>query len=100
MLSKSSIKWRQRPDMTFAVDLDVKHQFKQTNKNLSRLTDECLVTSIKNFLVLFLQKDLYVRVDFRHSLSRHIIEPVGEKTNTLGSDPVRHKPGCIVTEDG
>ena len=24
--------WRQRPDMTIAVDWDVKHQFKQTNK--------------------------------------------------------------------
>ena len=31
MLGKSSIKWRQRPDMTIAVDWDVKHQFKQTN---------------------------------------------------------------------
>ena len=29
---KSPIKWRQRPDMTIAVDWDVKHQFKQTNK--------------------------------------------------------------------
>ena len=29
---KSPIKWRQRPDMTFDVDWDVKHQFKQTNK--------------------------------------------------------------------
>ena len=27
-------------------------------------------------------------------------EPVHEKTNTLGSDQVRHKPGCTVTEDG
>ena len=34
MLGKSPIKWRQRPDMTFAVDWDVKHQFKQTNKNI------------------------------------------------------------------
>ena len=32
MLDKSSIKWRQRPDMTIGVDLIVKHQFKQTNK--------------------------------------------------------------------
>ena len=31
-LGKSPIKWRQRPDMTLAVDWDVKHQFKQTNK--------------------------------------------------------------------
>ena len=27
-------------------------------------------------------------------------EPVREKTNNLGSDKVRHKPGCTVTEDG
>ena len=32
MLGKSPMKWRQRPDMTIAVDWDVKHQFKQTNK--------------------------------------------------------------------
>ena len=28
MLGKSPIKWGQRPDMTIAVDWDVKHQFK------------------------------------------------------------------------
>ena len=27
-------------------------------------------------------------------------EPVREKTNNLGSDQVRHKPGCTVTEKG
>ena len=32
MLVKSPIKLRQRPDMTIAVDWDVQHQFKQTNK--------------------------------------------------------------------
>ena len=31
MLGKSPIKWRLCPDMTLAVDWDVKHQFKQTN---------------------------------------------------------------------
>ena len=31
LLAKSPIKWRQRPDMTIAVDLNVKHNFKQTN---------------------------------------------------------------------
>ena len=30
ILDESPIKWRQRPDMTLAVDWDVKHQFKQT----------------------------------------------------------------------
>ena len=28
-----------------------------------------------------------------------IYEPVREKNNNLGSDQVRHKPGCTVTED-
>ena len=27
-------------------------------------------------------------------------ESVGAKTNNLGSDQVRHKPACAVTEDG
>ena len=29
-----------------------------------------------------------------------INEPVREKTNNLGSEQVRLKPGCTVTEDG
>ena len=29
-----------------------------------------------------------------------LFEPVHEKTNNLGSDQVRLKPGCTVTEDG
>ena len=29
-----------------------------------------------------------------------LYEPVREKTNNLGSDQVRHKPGCTVAEDG
>ena len=33
MLGTSPIKWRQRPDTTIAVDLDVKHHFKQ-NKSV------------------------------------------------------------------
>ena len=31
---------------------------------------------------------------------RSEIEPVREKTDNLGSDQVRHKPDCTVTEDG
>ena len=27
-------------------------------------------------------------------------DPVREKTNNLGFDQVRHKPGCTSTEDG
>ena len=34
MLGKSPTKWRQRLDMTIAVDWDVKRQFKQINKLL------------------------------------------------------------------
>ena len=29
-----------------------------------------------------------------------LCEPVHEKTNNMGSDQVRHKPACTVTEDG
>ena len=29
-----------------------------------------------------------------------VYEPVREKTNNLGSDQVRHRPGCTVPEDG
>ena len=29
-----------------------------------------------------------------------INEPVREKTNNLGSNQARHKPGCTLTEDG
>ena len=32
--SKRPIKWRQRPDMTIAVDYDVKHLFKQKSHNV------------------------------------------------------------------
>ena len=32
MLGKSPIKWKQRPDMTIAVDWGVKHQFKQSSR--------------------------------------------------------------------
>ena len=33
ILGKSPIKWRQRPDMTLAVDWVIKHQFKQIQKD-------------------------------------------------------------------
>ena len=36
MLGKSPIKWRQRPDMTTAVDWDVKHKFKQIDIRKTR----------------------------------------------------------------
>ena len=37
--------------------------------------------------------DTHVKVKF-------LYESVHEKTNNFGSDQVRHKPGCIFTEDG
>ena len=42
-LGKSPIKWRKRPDMTIAVDWDVKHKFKQTNKSFVCLLKTCSV---------------------------------------------------------
>ena len=47
MFGRSLIKWRQHPDMTIAVDWDVKHQLKETNNyQITRAT----------FLILFCQK--------------------------------------------
>ena len=37
MLGKSPIKWRQRPHMNTAVEKDVNHRFKQTNKKFLNL---------------------------------------------------------------
>ena len=38
ILGYNPIKWRQCPDMTIAVDWDVKNQFKQTNKHKIMVT--------------------------------------------------------------
>ena len=38
--------------------------------------------------------------DYWQYLARERNEPVHEKTNNFGSDQVRRKPGCTVTEDG
>ena len=35
-VSRSPIKLRKRPDMVIAVGVDVKHQFKQTNKQTNK----------------------------------------------------------------
>ena len=37
---------------------------------------------------------------YNHTHQALSYEPVREKTNDLGSDQVRHKPGSTVTEDG
>ena len=53
ILGKSPIEWRQGPDMTLAVDWDVKHQFRQTKPTLI-----CLCTMLYsvnkeyNFLII------------------------------------------------
>ena len=39
---------------------------------------------------------LFLKADKLHEAN----EPVREKTSKLGSDQVRHKPVCTVTEDG
>ena len=39
---KNPIKWRQRPDITIAVDWDVKHQFKQINKFTTNDSESCI----------------------------------------------------------
>ena len=49
MLGKSPIKWRQCPDMTTAVDMDIKHQLKQTN----HLTE---ITTLKELLEIISRK--------------------------------------------
>ena len=57
---------------------------------------------------------LYVRQEVHEHVLRKVLifsvrtkpvyidkyEPVREKTNNLGSDQIRHKPGCTGTEDG
>ena len=54
MLGKSPMKWRQRPDMTIAVDCDVKHQFKQTNEqNIRKI-------SIPQFNCIWGDKGIYI----------------------------------------
>ena len=37
-------------------------------------------------------------IDYYLEVSKY--KPLREKTNNLGFDKVRHKPGCTVTEDG
>ena len=76
MLDKSPIKWRQRLDMTIAVNWDVKHQFKQTKLITSLCLGKISHTSI-NSSVRLLQNN-------RHKVTN---EPVREKTN-FGFDQV------------
>ena len=60
MVGKRPIKWRQRPDMSFAVDWDVKNKFKQRKiQNCS----ESLVAVITN---------LEPEGDFLNLLNSHV----------------------------
>ena len=47
MLGKSLIKWKQCPDMTIAVDWDVKHQLKQQTHIL------CHKTSFETSIIVY-----------------------------------------------
>ena len=50
ILGKSSIKWRQRPDMTLAVDWDVKH-LKQT--------DMVTLAYFQSYIILICMSNLF-----------------------------------------
>ena len=45
-LGKSPIKWRKRPNIIMAVDWDVEHQFKQTQKFLQPRKSERITTIV------------------------------------------------------
>ena len=51
ILGKCPIKWKQCPDMTMAVDWDIKHQFKQTSTGLCH-TVKCMFQSVFQVHVL------------------------------------------------
>ena len=64
------------------------------------------VVTISKLSIDWFESILVIEKKHRDSFSRDkvhiliIIEPRHEKTNVLVSDLVRHKPGCIATEDG
>ena len=58
MLGKSPIKWWQRPDMTTTVDWDVKHQFKQTNKQAKYRKIISVVMTV-NFSLVNRKRDIF-----------------------------------------
>ena len=57
MLGKSPIKWRQHPDITIAVDWDVKHQFEQAIQQTSILEDRTLYLFQLHWLFSFIGVD-------------------------------------------
>ena len=68
--SSRQIKWRQRHDMALAVDWDVKHQFKQTNKQTNKLP-------------------------VQHALSVHDSFPVLDNSIANDGSSLNHKSRCI-----
>ena len=61
-----------------------------------------LITSLNMVLLIAWSVSMDPKASFIMLLTfyrENIHEPVCEKTNNLGSDQVRHKPGCAVTED-
>ena len=59
-------------------------------------------TSNIDFMEKYANIHSYTFVKYHENIVPVIVpldEPVREKTNNLGSDQVRHKPGCTVTEE-
>ena len=70
MCFKSPIEWRQRPDMTIAVEWDVKHRLKQTNKqNITVLenseNESCLYTTCKILKMFYNHCQIQMPVDIK-----------------------------------
>ena len=60
-----------------------------------------LLNSLAYNGLVMIVRELRLIICPRHVLFfiRIQFEPMRKKTNNLGSDQVRHKPGCTVTED-
>ena len=65
MLGKSPTKWRQRPDMIIAVDWDVKHQFKQTNKPSINLIHRTMLQGCRWVTFVLLYTELNPLIDVK-----------------------------------
>ena len=74
LLGKSPIKWRKRPDMTLAVDWDVKHQFKQTNSD--NMTDVLMHILIYEIEIILMQVNVSTR--------EYATTPTGPSTDRMG----------------
>ena len=83
MLGKSPIKWRQRPDMTFAVDWDVKHQFKNSTNSNVYVSDEVFPgkddVSLENFAHPDVMKVRFTTKYCHHNMTEKIDRDVKQK---------------------